>query len=157
MVREKRFTTFDPLTQLYQRQVFEDYLNQEREKIKKHRYFLALILIEPGILQNIQRDIALKTVAQILRKETRKSDLAAHLSEGRFAILLPGTDQKGAELVSERLRHEIERYDLSGAGHITANYGIACSKEPDFDLVKAAEQALFYAKELGCDKIVIRN
>jgi DNA-binding response OmpR family regulator len=49
------------------------------------------------------------TVAELCRMQSRKSDIVAHVSESRLAILAPDTDAAGARLLVNRLRDALER------------------------------------------------
>jgi len=50
-----------------------------------------------------QRLLIVRTIARLLLKTSRRSDIVAHYGEGVFAILLSHTDLESAKKASERL------------------------------------------------------
>ena len=73
-------------------------------------------------------DLALRTVAQAVLGCLRPNDVAAHISEDQFAILLPQTEHANINIVTGRLLQEINQTTIvtpSGDAlpHITASMG----------------------------------
>ena len=111
-------------------------------------------------------DRALKTVAQKLNEVNRDADFVARYGGEEFAIVLPDTDQEGALAVGEKLRKSIEA--ISGLDRIiTMSFGAATaiiSRDDPFvveqlreNLIKQADEALYYSKENGRNKITHFN
>ena len=57
------------------------------------------------------KGLMIRTVARLLLKTSRRSDLVAHYGEGVFAMLLKHTDTQSAKLAADRL------YDLVSASN----------------------------------------
>ena len=53
-------------------------------------------------------DIAIKTVADVIKKNARSIDIAARMGGEEFNILLPGVDHQGGMIAAERIRKAIE-------------------------------------------------
>ncbi len=82
----------------------------------------------------------------------------------RIVVLLPNTDEAGAFVVAQRIRATISNLKIEhrgNAGHIaTISAGVACDcseregRKACAELVDAADQALYAAKEAGRDAVV---
>ncbi len=75
-----------------------------------------------------------------------------------FALLLPDTDERGAFLVAERLRRAVQRTFSEQPLPITISFGIASWPDHGDEtelLLRAADEALYAAKDLGRDRSVI--
>ena len=88
--------------------------------------------------------------------------VGAHQTLGAGAILLRGTEQKGAVVVAERLRGKLAEKPLDLGGEprvVTLSAGVATACEQnDFatdDLVSRADSALYRAKRLGRDRVEV--
>ena len=105
----------------------------------------------------------LQRVAKALRSEIhRPSDLIARYGGEEFVALLPETDPQGTAAVAETLRLAVTNLALPHAyspiaDHITVSVGHATRQAvPDQspqDALKAADQALYKAKEAGRNRV----
>lgn len=121
-------------------------------------------------------DRCLQAIALTLRQTlNRPADLAARYGGEEFAIILPDTDASGARFLSQEVIHAIGALDIAHAaspvaGHVTVSIGTSSYDEschgwvgrsadsrftglsvrpPVADLIAAADQALYAAKEAG--------
>jgi diguanylate cyclase (GGDEF)-like protein len=87
----------------------------------------------------------------------RATDLAARYGGEEFGVVLPATDESGAELVAERMRSAVLELRLPRADDdnlcVSVSIGVATLRPvrgsmPDA-LVTAADGALYAAKEAG--------
>jgi diguanylate cyclase (GGDEF)-like protein/putative nucleotidyltransferase with HDIG domain len=103
-------------------------------------------------------DRALARLAEVLRQVKRRIDTVARVGGEEFALLLPGTDSHGAYVLAERLRKEVrEAFDADGLG-LTLSLGVATYPRhgnTEEEMLRAADQGLYGAKELGRDRTVI--
>ena len=114
-------------------------------------------------------DIALKSIAKVIRSQLREYDIAGRYGGEEFSILLPFTKINEAQMVAERLRKTIEAktIDISKVSpdnevqtiNLTLSLGVYEMKEndDDEDLLRKADKALYQAKNTGRNKVVIYN
>ena len=104
-------------------------------------------------------DNVLRSIATTLRDHVRPHDLIARYGGEEFMIILPDTDAVVACAVAERLRVAIAEYPWP-TRDVTASFGAATS-EPEildaFELMEAADAALYRSKTSGRDQVTHRN
>ena len=153
----------DPLTGLYNRRHMEERLLEEFARAARHRQPLALLLIDLDGLKEINDlrgheagDIALRAVADSLRKGCRISDVAARFGGDEFAVLAPLTAAPEALKLAERIRTALKEHPpgapLSVSIGVTDN-GDGSVTRPE-TLFAIADKALYTAKERGRDRAV---
>ncbi len=162
LMKEKLDATFDSLTRLYNRRVFDAFLQQEKAKFRRYNHSFSLILIDLDHFKKVNDtfghkagDVVLQEVARFLREDTRDADLPARWGGEEMAILLPETDMKGANILAESLRQRIEKHNFPKVGHITASFGVASMTDAESDLVETADRALYLGKQTGRNKVVV--
>ncbi|MEP6494053.1 MAG: diguanylate cyclase [bacterium] len=106
-------------------------------------------------------DAVLKEFAEILRHEVREIDRAGRYGGEEFMVLLPGAQLDAAALFAERVRKHIEGHTFLFDGtsiQRTASFGVSAwphSRIVHCDgLVRAADEALYVAKETGRNRVV---
>ncbi|MDQ1485166.1 MAG: hypothetical protein QOJ62_859 [Actinomycetota bacterium] len=105
-------------------------------------------------------DGVLKAVADILRFESRDTDLAARYGGDEFVVLLRGTPLSAAVRVAERIRAAVAARPwarISPGLHAQVSIGIAehHAGMTYEDVIGAADAALHEAKELGRDRVAV--
>lgn len=153
----------DALTTLYNRRYFEEYL--EKEVIRAHRLNqpFTLIALDLDYLKQINDkhghsfgDLAIKAVADVLKKNARSIDVPARMGGEEFNVLLPGIDSKGGLIAAERIRKAISDCKLDTIGQITASIGVATyfeHSENIDELLEIADQAMYSAKRNGRNQV----
>ncbi|HKY32720.1 MAG TPA: sensor domain-containing diguanylate cyclase [Candidatus Polarisedimenticolia bacterium] len=109
-------------------------------------------------------DEILKQVAAILREHLRHDDIAARYGGEEFVAVLPHAGKEDAVRTAEKIRRAIEGHRFaavagspSGPGRVTISGGVAqlmVDGESSQELLSAADQALYLAKERGRNRIV---
>ena len=162
-VREQAIT--DGLTGLYNRRYFEEYISKEVTRSLRQNQPFSVIGIDLDFLKKINDkyghaygDMAIKTVADVLKNNARSIDVAARMGGEEFNILLPGIDSKGASTAAERIRKAIEEKELDTIGHITASIGVATFLEQSDnleDLLELTDQAMYQSKRTGRNRVTV--
>lgn len=99
-------------------------------------------------------DRVLVVLAQLLRENTRTSDVLGRHGGEEFVVVLPGMSPALAAEVWERLRARVAAYpwaQLCGYGALlTINIGLAAAPPHDLAaLLQGADEALYRAKRAG--------
>jgi len=155
----------DPLTGLINRRAFEEVLELELERAVRGDRPMSVIVgdIDGFRWVNEQHghasgDAALQSVATNALKWKRRIDVAARIGGEEFALLLPETDESGAFIVAERLRRATHRSFAEATVGVKFSFGVATAPAHGADavgLLRAADQAVAAAKDLGGDRTVI--
>jgi len=102
-------TIFDNQYGVFNKRNLMTKLEHEIEQIGKFKHTSSLIMIELSrdLKYNITNEKAImlmtKTIARLLLKTSRRSDIVAHYGNGIFAMLLKHTNIESAKKASERL------------------------------------------------------
>ncbi len=102
-------TIFDNQYGVYNKRFLITKLEQERHLIDefKHKSSLITVRLSKTTAETIQSEKAqqlmTRTVARLLLKTSRRSDIVAHYGDGIFAMVLKHTDIESAKRASERL------------------------------------------------------
>ncbi|MCP3176641.1 sensor domain-containing diguanylate cyclase [Desulfuromonas sp. KJ2020] len=165
----EKLAATDALTGLYNRRFFDERLDSELSRSIRHSLSFSIMLLDLDNFKNyndlcghIAGDSALKKVASLLKSSGRDIDVVARFGGEEFIILLPDTSKKEAVLVAERVRHAVESHPFPQearlpGGQLTTSIGLATFPDDgDFAqaLIKAADTALYQAKENGRNRTV---
>ena len=161
----KKQAITDPLTGLFNRRYFEENIIKEAERSLRLKQPFSVISMDLDFLKKINDtyghqygDIAIKTIANVLKKEARSIDIPARIGGEEFNLLLPGVDSKGAGIAAERIRKSIENQVIETIGGITASIGVATFLEHSDridELIELADQAMYKAKVNGRNQVQI--
>ncbi|HEY3176332.1 MAG TPA: sensor domain-containing diguanylate cyclase [Candidatus Polarisedimenticolia bacterium] len=108
-------------------------------------------------------DEILKTVASIFKAQLRNDDIAARYGGEEFVVVLPNTNKEDAVRIAEKIRSAIERHPFPAGngpgkpGSVTISGGVAShlvDGKSSSEILSAADQALYLAKERGRNRIV---
>ncbi|MDH4566313.1 diguanylate cyclase [Pseudomonas sp. BN414] len=102
-------------------------------------------------------DIALKQAAEILKANSRATDLACRVGGEEFTLVMPGTSIVIASSIAERIRENIENSNVPGVGKLTLSVGVACrdgSVSRPEAVLKLADERLYLAKQGGRNRVV---
>jgi len=155
----------DSLTGLYNRRYFEECLKREVTRAQRQNQPFSIIGLDLDFLKKINDvhghaygDLAIKTIADILKKNARSIDIAARMGGEEFNVLLPGIDSNGAMIAAERIRKAIESEELETIGHITASVGVATYLEHSDNIdevMELTDQAMYLSKRNGRNQVTL--
>ncbi|MFH1858543.1 MAG: diguanylate cyclase [Candidatus Omnitrophota bacterium] len=170
ILKEEAIT--DGLTQLYAYRYFELRLRNEFDRAQRYQIPLSLVFLDIDHFKKVndtygheEGNLVLKTVAQVLKKNTRRVDLVARYGGEEFCVVLPQTDLEGAQHYAETLRQAIADTPIplnpKTTLRITVSMGV--SSYPQFplasseELVKLTDSALYQAKQSGRNRVCVPN
>ena len=162
-VREEAVT--DALTGLYNRRYFEESLEKEVARAKRQKQPFSVIGIDLDFLKKINDtyghsygDLAIKTIADVLKSNARSIDIPARIGGEEFDVLLPGIGSDGAMAAAERIRKSIESAEIETIGHITGSLGVATYYEHTEnveELLELTDQAMYASKRNGRNQVTL--
>ena len=163
VVREQAVT--DGMTGLYNRRYFEEFIKKEAIRSSRQNQKFTVIGIDLDHLKQINDvyghnygDMAIKAIAEVLKKSCRSIDVAARIGGEEFNLILPGVDSQGGLVVAERIRKAIESLELEKIGKITASLGVGTYIEHSDDideLVEFVDHAMYESKRNGRNRVTI--
>jgi diguanylate cyclase (GGDEF)-like protein len=127
---------------------------------------LALLLVDVDYFKRVNDshghlvgDDVLRALATELRNQVRESDVVGRFGGEEFTVLLPRTDTVGACRIAERLRRSASGLIVITAHariQVTVSIGVAVLGQHGndlFELLAAADLALYRAKDAGRDQV----
>jgi diguanylate cyclase (GGDEF)-like protein len=149
----------------FQRRLKDEFLRAERYGTPLSLVFLDLDHFKAvnDTLGHQAGDIVLRQFATLVAGGARANDVAARYGGEEFAVILPHTDGEMAVRVAERIRHAASDFVfLAHEGtprRITVSAGVATyDKNSPIDsvdgLIRAADSALYRAKDAGRNRVV---
>ena len=155
----------DPLTNLLNRRGFEEAFELELERGRRTDHSLSVLIGDlDGFKQVNDRfghhtgDRALARASDVLTQEKRRIDTVARLGGEEFALIVPETDGRHAFMLAERLRTALKEAFADEIVPLTISFGVSsfpAQGKSRQELLGAADDALYAAKELGRDRTVI--
>ncbi len=126
-------------------------LKQEEKLIGEFRHESTVMMVRANedVLAQVTsakvRHLILRTIARLLLKTSRRSDLIAHYDDGIFAILMRHTSLQSAKMASERLKDLVGNTNFFvGDQEIMLDVEIGIAR---IDLDRSTEQTIVCALE----------
>lgn len=167
--RLEQLAQTDPLTQLLNRRALTERITAEMERALRYDSTMALLMIDLDHFKRVNDtfghlvgDDVLRDVGQLLGDTIRASDIVARYGGEEFLVLLPETDDAGAESFAERIRDAIDQHPFASESvpeplRLTASVGVAVYPaariESVEDLFARADAALYRAKADGRNRV----
>lgn len=166
---------YDPLTQLPNRRLLADRLEQAIAASVRRREHGALLFLDLDNFKEINDayghdtgDLLLQQVARLITAQLRESDTVARLGGDEFIVLLNHLpkDLAEASVEGQRLAHKIltalqGHLELNGQGFsVTASIGLTLfgtDTDETKTLLREADNAMYQAKKAGGQRVVAHN
>ena len=158
---------YDPLTGLRNRHHLEDTMRTQISQAIRNNEPVSCLMIDIDHFKNINDrfgheagDRVIKSVAAIVQRAAHDNGVAFRYGGEEFLALLTGQDEAGAHACATEIYNGVHglalRYGLSDIGPVDVSIGIACYPQhvQSDNLLRAADVALYRAKELGRARIV---
>ncbi len=164
----------DSLTGLYNRRIFDDYVQRIWRQARRERVGVEIIFIDIDFFKiyndlygHQHGDDCLKKVAKIISKYPKRPlDFCARYGGEEFVIVLFGPPSEYGRFAPEQIRRDIVGLEIPHEGStvahtVTVSIGVA-QAEPGggrslAGAIQAADEALYEAKRLGRNRIVLKN
>jgi diguanylate cyclase (GGDEF)-like protein len=159
----------DSLTGLPNRRAIEDWATRQLSGAARYGFSFLVVMADLDHFKAVNDthghdagNVVLKRFSEILRTNSRRSDICGRIGGEEFLFILTHTTPENARVVIERIRAELEatEFDFDGSSlTVTASFGVAGfegTQAPDFNrLVSQADAALYTAKRTGRNRIEI--
>ena len=166
----KELATTDALTGIYNRLYFQERLSKELKIAHENDYPFSLVIFDIDHFKqfndnysHLVGDKVLKVITSVVKNSIRRSDIIARYGGEEFVVLFPNMDIERAQETCEMLRKKIQdtpvkSRDLSLS--VTVSFGVAnypLNAFSEENLVKAADRAMYKAKNGGRNRVVISD
>jgi len=159
----------DPLTGLYNRRYMEEALKQQLSGVTRRQRPLGTIMLDIDHFKRINDtyghatgDELLRELGQFLKSHIRNEDIACRYGGEEFILIMPDASLEAAYQRAEYLRQEAKSVRVQEAGRsvegITLSLGVAIYPQHGQTkdaVLRAADAALYRAKQEGRDRVVV--
>jgi len=159
----------DPLTGLFNRRYLEETLPRELHRARRGHSPLCIAMLD---LDDFKRfndtfghgagDSLLRELGKLVRANLRRSDISCRYGGEEFVLVLPDSSLADAEQRVEQIRAQIKELKIAHGeqllGALTVSAGVAQADDHvsnPSELLRAADEALYAAKNAGRDRLVI--
>ena len=157
----------DSLTGLPNRRAIEDWAVRQLSGAVRHRFPFWVVMADLDSFKNVNDtyghqagDTVLKKFAELLRANTRASNICGRIGGEEFVVVITHTEKSNIQVVVDRIRHQLESEPFTFGGRtlkVTASFGISGFERGEalmFDqLIREADLALYAAKRAGRNRI----
>jgi two-component system cell cycle response regulator len=160
----EHFALTDPLTGLPNRRAIEAWAAHELPAAVRHGFAFWVVAIDLDHFKHVNDvygheagDIVLKAFGEILRGNTRSSDISGRIGGEEFLHVITHADETYLPTIVERTRAKLAAHSFTFGDStvmVTASFGVTGfrggERAPGFpELVKGADRALYKAKQGG--------
>jgi diguanylate cyclase (GGDEF)-like protein len=159
----------DPLTGLANRVLFEEVLRRELGRAQERGGVVSLLMLDLDHFKRVNDtyghpvgDLVLRQFAAVLRRTLRRADLPARVGGEEFNVVLVQSAPEAA-LVAEKIRLAVAEEAFGEQGdsfRLTVSIGCAAWRESMAgaeELIKAADEALYEAKNSGRNRVAVKS
>ena len=158
----------DGLTQLYNHRYFQEQMINNVNNYKRYGSVFSLILIDIDFFKKFNDtyghqsgDCVLIQVAQILKRNSRTSDIACRYGGEEMSIILTNTAKKEAILTANKICNAVRNNEFTLADgrktNVTISVGVATVDENGStpqEMIAYSDKCLYKAKENGRNQVV---
>ncbi len=161
-----KLTILDVPTQSYNRRYFDEALDREVMRARRHQRPLAVVMIDIDHFKvvndefgHLAGDYVLRELSKLVQARIRRDEVFARYGGEEFSLLLAETTLEGAVGLADNVRARIaaQRFEFQGVHiPITASFGVAVLESTDAtprDLLARADEKLYEAKRSGRNRV----
>jgi diguanylate cyclase (GGDEF)-like protein len=165
-------TWVDHLTGVANRLYFMQRFESEIRRTENYEQALALFMFDIDEFKKVNDthghhagDVVIRKMAEIVKKNTRSSDLLARFGGDEFIMLIASTTEEQAASFAEKIREMIASTDMAIPGtdvplRITISGGVAMFPthgQSTTELFRVVDEALYESKRNGRNRILVAS
>ncbi len=154
----------DMLTGLSNRRVFDERIKGMMESARRYHRPLTMLSMDLDHFKDINDthghlagDKVLKSVAKILTKAVRSTDLLVRMGGDEFLLVLDNTDKISAQILAERLCRAIDGLDVEAGKDLKLGMSIGLAQLQESETLghwlERADDILYHAKANGRSRV----
>ena len=159
----------DPLTDLFNRRYMEESMDRELRRCVRKKVPLTVMMVDVDHFKRFNDsfgheagDALLLELARVFRAHLRAEDIPCRYGGEEFTLILPEAPLEAARERAEQIRRTASGSQIEYRGQtlkgISISIGVSCYPQHGTTgeaLLRAADQALYRAKEEGRDRVVV--
>ncbi len=171
--RLKHLSSYDELTGLANRRKLKEFFERELKRAVREKFPISVLMIDIDFFKayndyygHIKGDRILKEIGMVINNHARRpTDIAGRWGGEEFIIVLSNINKKQASVLANDLHKDILnrkiKHKLSPTGRLTVSIG-GYTEIPDNtrtidEFINRADKALYKAKYLGRNKVILLN
>jgi diguanylate cyclase (GGDEF)-like protein/PAS domain S-box-containing protein len=156
----------DSLTGLFNRRALEEILMKELKRAIRYKRGFAVALADVDDFKKVNDtyghdcgDIVLRHLANIFQAGIRDTDYVGRWGGEEFLFIFTETTCEGAQIVAERIRHQVNDRTLGCNGHelslsVTIGFSYQHGQTSITSIIAEADKALYQGKTSGKNRVV---
>lgn len=162
----QKLANTDQHTQLNNRGAIIEKLEGELKRTERYEHSLSVLMLDLDLFKEIndtfghlEGDDVLSRVAASIKEACRQSDSVGRYGGEEFLVILPETTLQQAEEMANRIRVAVKECQTRNGASITCSIGVSSYRKGDtmVDLINAADNRVYKAKDLGRDTVVCND
>jgi len=163
--KERKLSMIDTLTQLSNRQGFNNRLDEELSRANRYNHYLSIAILDIDFFKRINDDFGhlvgdkvLRMIANEMKKVCRESDFIARYGGEEFIVVLPQTRLEDAHIAIEKIRYHVENCPFHFQNKpvpLTISAGVSERQHDEVteNWINRADTALYESKGNGRNKV----
>lgn len=161
--RAKDLLFIDDVSGLYNHRYLDIALERELRRVERYSSHLAVLFIDVDSFKLVNDTYGhlvgsrvLAEIGALIKKSVRDVDIVIRYGGDEYTVILVETSCVTAELVAERIRHQVEAHHFSGSDgqviRLTCSIGFACCPDDAASkdvLLEMADKAMYAGKSSG--------
>jgi diguanylate cyclase (GGDEF)-like protein len=158
----------DPLTNLFNRRYFDETLERELARASREKYPLCIVMMDIDHFKKVNDtygheagDTVLKTLGELVTRQCRQGDFVCRFGGEEFVLVMPNINVEVARTRAESILKAVRELTIPyGVFSLNVTLSMGISRYPGDSmaprgLVRAADKALYTAKENGRNRVVL--
>ena len=170
LARVRMLSMTDELTELPNRRAFMRRLEDEVGRTMRYGFRMVLVMLDLDNFKTVNDrfghaggDAVLCSYANDILTVFRQHDMVARYGGEEFAVLLPNTDEHGAQAALNKVRRQVKETrcvheeDVIEIPTFSAGMTMYVNGDAPANLIQRADEALYTAKRLGRNRTEVKH